>query len=143
MDARKVYDNVIHFVEKSCLNYSILRTPLSAKISIKSSFIKRFNDVPGSDLNVAVNREEETISKKLLEENAELKEKLYLVEAELEKVTNLEKQIEEATREKEEFENLYVNERIKSKDLENQIGDLKSDLVKVRSESMKSNQKCT
>ena len=104
-------------------------------------FIKRFNAVPDSDLNVAVNREEETISKKLLEENAELKEKLYLVEAELEKVTNLEKQIEEATREKEEFENLYVNERIKSKDLENQIGDLKSDLVKVRSEGMKSNQK--
>ena len=132
MDARKVYDDVINFVEKSCLNYSILRTPFSAKISIKSSFIKRFNDVPDSDLNVAVNREEETISKKLLEENAELKEKLYLVEAELEKVTNLEKQIEEATREKEEFENLYVNERIKSKDLENQIGDLRSDLVKVK-----------
>ena len=119
-------------MEKSCLNYSILRTPFSAKISIKSSFIKRFNDVPDSDLNVAVNREEETISKKLLEENAELKEKLYLVEAELEKVTNLEKQIEEASREKEEFENLYVNERIKSKDLKNQICDLRSDLVKVK-----------
>ena len=91
---------------------------------LKNSFIKRCNAVPDSELNVAVNREEETISKKLLEENAELKEKLYLVEAELEKVTTLEKQIEEATREKEEFENLYVNERIKSKDLENQIGEL-------------------
>ena len=56
-------------------------------------------------------------------------------------MTNLEKQIEEASREKEEFENLYVNERIKSKDLENQIGDLRSDLVKVKSERKKSNQK--
>ena len=143
MDARKVYDDVINFVEKSCLNYSILRNPFSAKISIKSSFFKTFNAVPHSDLNVAVHREEETNSKKLLEDTAELKEKLYLVQSEPEKVTDLEKQIEEATREKEEFENLYVNERIKSKDLENQIGDLKSDLVKVRSESMKSNQKCT
>ena len=88
MDARKVYDDVINFVEKSCLNYSILRNPFSAKISIKSSFFKTFNAVPHSDLNVAVHREEETNSKKLLEKNAELKEKLYLVEAEVEKVTN-------------------------------------------------------
>ena len=103
MDARRVYNDVINFVEKSCLNYSILRTPFSAKISIKSSFIKTFNAVPDRNLNVAVHREEETNSKKLLEEHAELEEKLYLVEAELEKVTNLEKQIEEATREEEEF----------------------------------------
>ena len=44
MEATATFNSVIDVVENSNLNYFINKTPFSATIYIKSSFIKRFED---------------------------------------------------------------------------------------------------
>ena len=42
MDASIIFNELIHKIEKSKLNYIISKTPFSAQISIKRSFVKFF-----------------------------------------------------------------------------------------------------
>ena len=44
MDSVTVFDALIKTIESSNLNYCINKTPFSAKISLKSTFIKRFDN---------------------------------------------------------------------------------------------------
>ena len=41
MDAKKMFNFLIKKIEKSELNYAISRTPFSASISLKKSFVKK------------------------------------------------------------------------------------------------------
>ena len=44
MDALTVLMNLLKIIEESQLNYSMSRTPFSATISLKCSFLKRFSE---------------------------------------------------------------------------------------------------
>ena len=48
----KTFNDVIKCVENSNLNYYINKTPFSANIAIKSSFIKRFEETSLSEPKV-------------------------------------------------------------------------------------------
>ena len=43
MDASQVFNNLLKGIENSKLNYFMSKTPFSATISLKSSFVKKFN----------------------------------------------------------------------------------------------------
>ena len=43
MDAKQIFSNLLSDIETSGLNYFISKTPFSAKISLKNSFAKHFN----------------------------------------------------------------------------------------------------
>ena len=49
MTAIEKFENLLKNVQESNLNYSVQKTPFSAIISLKCSFIKRFSDVPNSE----------------------------------------------------------------------------------------------
>ena len=46
MEATQVFQNILQIIENSRLNYSLSKTPFSATISLKCSFIKRFHEQP-------------------------------------------------------------------------------------------------
>ena len=102
MDASSIFNELLHKIENSKLNYIISKTPFSAKISIKKSFIKTF-DAPSQNQAEAKVKQDHLEAKKLVtvqEQNIRLDEMLK-------------------------------EERLKVKYLEAQIGDLREDLLKV------------
>ena len=48
MTAIEKFETLLKNVQESNLNYSVQKTPFSAVISLKCSFIKRFSEVPNS-----------------------------------------------------------------------------------------------
>ena len=44
--ATEVFQKILQSIENSRLNYSLSKTPFSASISLKCSFIKRFEEHP-------------------------------------------------------------------------------------------------
>ena len=75
MDANSVFKTILHLIEASQLNHSLSKTPFSASISLKSSFIKRFQ---GENIKheVLVDNKTGTEVEKLRQENLELKESM-------------------------------------------------------------------
>ena len=74
--ATEVFQNILRSIENSRLNYSLSKTPFSASISIKCSFIKRFEKHPQevSSLSQEVASERDTVViKELVKENYDLK----------------------------------------------------------------------
>ena len=51
MAGEKAFKDVLDYVTNSNLNFLILQTPFSAQLSLKKSFVKRFNESSGENLN--------------------------------------------------------------------------------------------
>ena len=107
MEASKVFCDIITKIENSRLNYRILKTPFSASISIKSSFVKYF--VEPEDLVIPVKREEDRKPKLSSDLQIAEEDKLKLLE-------------------------IIRQEKSKVKTFEEQIGDLREELVKIKKE---------
>jgi hypothetical protein len=106
MEAKDTFHDVLKYIEKSELNYMMNKTPYSANIFLKSSFIKRFDDDASKKRFV----EDETTMVDLKEENLCLKEKLEIT---LRENRKLEKKVGEVTTEKERIERLLKQEKVK------------------------------
>ena len=128
MDANHIFQNVIQYIEKSELNYFMSKTPYSANISLKSSFIKSVV-------------EDKIATVDLEEENLRLKKELRNTETTLKETKRLDTNCKESTFEKERFKNLYEKGKDKIKDLESQIAEFRTELLKLKSCKNKISQK--
>ena len=78
MEANKIFNDILHYVENSRLNFSMSRTPFSATILLKRSFIDdkqsvySITQLSRSELQITVD--------KLTADNEEMKMKLKKVE---------------------------------------------------------------
>ena len=102
MDANKIFKDVLEVIENSSLNHSIYKTPFTATILLKSSFVKYFSDNSQSDHEAKnINRKdiitEETriLKNENIEMKAQLKELEIIVEEQ--KIVIAEKTKEEFT----------------------------------------------
>ena len=87
MDATKKFKELLDQIESSKLNYVITKTPFSATISVKRSFVKYRGDSSEKEINV---KEEDQTEK----ENEKLKHRLLNEQSENEK---LREQLEQQT----------------------------------------------
>ena len=111
MDASSTFKNLINKIETSNLNYVISKTPFSAQISIKRSFVKDFKE-PSHQETTKIDSDATT----------ELKEKLT-----------------SALEHKERLEEVLRQERIRIKSLECQVHQCREDLLVVKNEKNISN----
>ena len=112
MEATKVFKKLLNEIESSQLNYVINKTPFTATIVLKSSFIKYFNQPTTSGEYIAVKTEPEN---KL--ENDDFNKKLVNIK-----------------KEKETLESMLQSERHNVKALENEIGGFREELLIVKKE---------
>ena len=89
MDASQTFSSLLRNIESSNFNYSMSKTPFSATISLKSSFVKRFIDDPTTTKNqhfesMAKEDMEHLETKDLKEENLALLAKVKDLEHRLE-----------------------------------------------------------
>jgi hypothetical protein len=62
MVGEKAFQDVINFVAKSKLNFSILQTPFSAQLSLKKSFAKNIHDDDSDQSTKIIEESDETNS---------------------------------------------------------------------------------
>ena len=138
MAAEKAFQDVLDYVSKSRLNFSIYQTPFSAQLSLKKSFAKHFqNDdqyEAKEDLELVPKKDLEVKIKRVEMENAALR-------------ASLENMEEAATENQEKFENqtqklkiALDDEKKHSKLAELKMAELREDLLKVKSERRKSSE---
>ena len=116
MAAYKIFENLISSIETSRLNYILTRTPFSATISMKSSFAK-FHENP-EDENTKNENEESK------EEKMNLQSKIKMLEENLKSIES----------EKKNLEMVYNCEKEKVKSSQEIEGQLRVELLKVKSE---------
>ena len=91
MEASRMFNDLIDKIETSHLNFKISKTPFSARISLKSSFIRYFDQKPAP-----VSKHGENVNKQLLkdanDENINLESSL---KQERDKVKSLESELGE------------------------------------------------
>ena len=116
MAASLVYMNLLRSIEDSQLNYSMSRTPFSATISLKSSFLKRF---PPNIHDVQIKKKEEA--------NEEVKVKHKLNET-------FEEDRKMMIAEIERLQKAYDVEKHKSAALELEIAEFRNEVLKVKKE---------
>ena len=137
MEPNKTFNDVLKTIETSNLNYSMTKTPFSARVSIKSSFVNRFVEVPQFANNKTIEKEKESEEiKQLKAENLKLKEELKIKNeaAETDNKVFIVKQ--------ENMENLFEQEKAKSKKaLDQQISDFREELLKIKSQRNNLNSK--
>ena len=109
MAAYRVFNEVLNKIEASQLNYVITKTPFSANIVMKSSFIKYFDEATSAEI---VKTEPE-----VKVEDCEISKKLVTVK-----------------QEKRALENMFDIERDKVKAMEGQVGDYRDELLKIKKE---------
>ena len=140
MDPNKLFSDVIHFIENSKLNYCIYRkTPFSANIVIKSSLISRIGSNAAAE-DITKTETNET-KKNMEEENLRLRERLRTAEDALCEVVVLEKNVKAAISEKTRLEKIHEKDKEEIKQLEIQIADYRSELLKIKSDKNKLSQK--
>ena len=123
MEANKIFNDILHYVENSRLNFSMSRTPFSATISLKRSFI---DDKQSVYSKTQLSRSElETTVDKLTADNEEMKMKLKKVENDF----------YEAEQKKVKAEELYKMEKGKNKAATEVEGQFRSELLKVKAEN--------
>ena len=87
MAAEKAFQEVLDYVSKSRLNFSIFQTPFSAQLSLKKSFAKHFqNDdqyEAKEDLELVPKKDLEVKIKRVEMENAALRASLENMEQQL------------------------------------------------------------
>ena len=71
MEAKKIFTDILHYIESSRLNFSLLRTPFSATISLKKSFVNNKQNESDDNLTSRCNLVEKV--KELSAENTEMK----------------------------------------------------------------------
>ena len=136
MDASPVFVNLLRSIEESQLNYSMSRTPFSATISLKCSFLKRFSE--SSNISsvrnvVPTNNLLERHIEKLEAEKIELKEEVEQLKNTLE---NDQKRVMD---ELVYFKEVYEKEKNRSSDLESKIAEFREEVLTMKSEKKKLN----
>ena len=124
--AAEIFNDVISYVENSKLNYFINKTPFSATISLKSSLIKRHKTAPEPEIKLKDSDYEENVK----QENEMLKKKL-----------EVDKEMNAVIAERKRLESAREKDQEKIKELENQIADIRSELLTVKRDKNKSSQK--
>ena len=128
MDANIIFNHLLNQIEKSQLNFSITKTPFSATISLKSSFIKRFNSSVINQEEVkqkaSVDDVDDNIINDLKSENKKMKTELKNLE---ETVTNQKLALDEQFK--------RVKDALKA--TEDQKGVFRAELLKVKNERNK------
>ena len=128
MEAQQMFRDVLCYVEKSRLNFTLSRTPFSATISLKSSFIKNNTDFTENPISFSELEQKMTSQVK---ENLELMKKLNI----------LEKSYITVKKEKDRMDHLYEQERTKHKLADEVEAEFRSELLKVKAEKSESNSK--
>ena len=90
MTADQAFQDVLSYVEKSRLNFSIYRTPFSAQLSLKKSFAKHFSEEEGEPL---VKKEQNTFEIKSNELEARFKKSEAEIDDYLETIKEKEERI--------------------------------------------------
>ena len=106
MAANLIFNDVINCIENSQINYIIHKTPFSANISIKCSFIKKFGDCDPKDTYDEVKPSNDI--KKFKDQIVKLEERLKFAEAALEDKSSIEISLEEIAEAKNKLENVHV-----------------------------------
>ena len=115
MDAAKVSEELIRKIESSKLNYKISRTPYSAKIWVKSSFVNPLNQEDAPPVKVHVLREQENLT------NPD--------------VIKLSEQAELLMNEKVKLEDLLKQEQLKEKSLEVELKESQEESLRIEREN--------
>ena len=126
MGASNVFMNIVKSIEDSQLNYSIMKTPFSATISLKSSFVKRFGEATKSDVSYV--SEKDTKVRELEGKNLKLQDVINQL-----KVTH-ENDQKKPVNELVCMQKLYDDEKERSKALEVQIFEFREEVLKVKKE---------
>ena len=132
MAANQTFTNLIRSIEASELNYRMTKTPFSATISVKSSFVKRHDEDSRCPEIEAVNHSAsldlkyiESELKKVELENLSLKAELRHLE---DSTQNEQDKFDEETL---KLQKVYDTEKRKSEGLEKQIGELRQEILKI------------
>ena len=120
MEASRVFNDLIYKIEKSQLNYKISKTPFSANVSIKSSFVK-YQCVKEDNLLLELSKYSEK----------DVKPNLHEV-----KLENAMRKLQE---EKENLENILKKEKDKNKSLEAEIGEFRTEILRNKKEKKTAN----
>ena len=80
MAGEKVFQNVLEYIARSNLNFSIYQTPYSAQLSLKKSFRKNFQEYSEPEVDKAV--EESDANFHLIDKNKELEKRLTAMKQE-------------------------------------------------------------
>ena len=124
MAASLVYMNLLRSIEDSQLNYSMSRTPFSATISLKSSFLKRF---PPNIHDVQIKKKEEANE----EEKVKHKDEIFKLKETFEEDRKM------MIAEIERLQKAYDVEKHKSAALELEIAEFRNEVLKVKKEKKK------
>jgi hypothetical protein len=111
MTAANRFQNLLKTIEESNLNYSIHKTPFSATISLKCSFVKRFSNIYDDSSNKSQQCQQNSEGTEKLEFE-KLKEENYAFKKELSELRD------GYDTEKGRIEDLYKSEKDKFKDAE-------------------------
>ena len=126
MEPNKIFNDVLKTIETSNLNYSMTKTPFSAMVSIKSSFVNRFGVAQFENNKILKTEKESKEIHKLKTENLKLTE-------ELKKMSEATEYDQKAFIVKQKtIENLLEQEKVKSKGLDQQISDFREELLKIK-----------
>ena len=118
--------NIIKSIEDSKLNYFIIKTPFSATISLKSSFVKRFCEASFSDVSYVSEKHKKV--RELEEENLKLRDEINKLKVSYENYRKT------PVNKLACMQKLYDDEKERSKTLEVQISEFREEVLKVKKE---------
>jgi DNA repair exonuclease SbcCD ATPase subunit len=138
MDSNQILQKLVSEIENSSLNYKISKTPFSATISLKSSFVKHMGEAlretkveyNTKQENVGVEKRQEAVNKKSKDEN-ELVRKVEELE---QKIEALQGNLKTANKNKDRLEDLLREEKSKVEKSDNLTAEFRAELLKVKSE---------
>ena len=146
MDVSTVFKEVLHAVENSMLNYQITKTPFSANIAIKRSFVKFHGETPETEIKTRVKTEPSSDYKELDEKLKSLTNQKGDLEINLEsekmKVKALESELDRVKAELKNEKNLsnskFKNQNSEINEMSNTIEILEEKIsVKVKALKVK------
>ena len=133
MEATKVFQGILGSIESSNLNSSLSKTPFSASISLKCSFIKRYQEqsqVTNNDITKSLSgrSDQDDAVKKLEAENIELR-------AELESFKHAkESDQKNVLKEIVKLKDIYDKEKEVSGTLEKNVAEFREEILKIKKE---------
>ena len=137
MDASPVFMNLIKNIEESQLNYSMSRTPFSATISLRCSFLKRFAE--GSQMS-SVRKMASRTDLQLEEHVKQIEAEKIELQAEVENLRiTFEHDQKKAMEELIYLKEVYEKEKERSNDFESKISEFREEVLKLKSEKKKLN----
>ena len=135
MAASNVFTNMLKSIEESELNYSMTKTPFSVKISLKCSFVKRFNEA--SKISNVGNLEK--LSRKDFPNDVkkigELENEILELQNEIKRLDiSFKKNQKTKTEEVVSMQKFYDEENERSKALEVKLAESREEALKVKKE---------